>query len=94
MHAPPIALPFKKSRAKKIYEVLCTMCPVEEGNQKIEISDKGTFIFSYRGTPIVEYDFKNRRWNKIDAGKYEDTPSTQSQRKAIYEAIEEFEALL
>lgn len=93
-YTPVYPYPFRKSRARKMYEVLSTLLPLEEGNHKITLSKDGIMTFSYRGTPIVRYDFKNSKCEDIDAGKYENTESTKAQRRAIYEAIEEFESYM
>lgn len=80
-----------KKRARKMLEVLLTLRPFEEGNHRIELKD-GKFIFSYRGTPIVAYDLRTKERVELHAGVYEDTMSTQAQRKVIFEAIDQFES--
>lgn len=84
---------FKKARARRMYEVYLTGNPFEQGNHRIEIQD-GKVIFHYRGTPIMAYDLRERTREKLNAGAFEETPSTRNQRKQIHEAIDEFELQL
>ncbi len=79
-----------KSRSRAMYEVLTSGKPYEKGNLKIDF-DGNTFTFYFRSDrPFLIYDMQMRRWEKVDCGEYENTASLRQQRKALYEAIEEF----
>src|SRR5690606_20494230 len=80
----------KKSRARAMYKVLASGQPYEKGNLKIDF-DGNTFTFYFRSDrPFLIYDMQMRRWEKVDCGEFENTASLHQQRKAMYEAIEEF----
>lgn len=86
-------LRFRRIRARRMYEVLTTLRPFEQGNHRIELRD-GRFIFYYRGTPIMAYHMHTGERIKLDAGEFETTNSTRAQRKAIHEALDEFEEVM
>lgn len=85
--------PFQKTRTLMMRQALYELSPVVKGNHRIEFTD-GIFRFYYRGTPLMEYELRTRMKRKLNAGKFEGLPSTRAQRRAIYEAIMDFEQML
>jgi hypothetical protein len=89
----PTTKQFTKSRVLMMKQALYELQPVIKGNHLIELID-GTFKFYYRDTLLMEYSLNTGLRNKVNAGKFEGLPSTRAQRKAIYEAIVDFEQWL
>lgn len=84
---------FRKSRVLMMEQALTELRPVIKGNQRIDFSN-GLFTFYYRDTALMEYELATKALRKLNAGKFEGLPSTRSQRRAIYEAIQDFEKML
>jgi hypothetical protein len=61
------------------------------GNHMVEYTTffGGTVEFSYRNTPICCMFLDDMKVTTINAGEFENTPSTINQRKTIQKAVEE-----
>jgi hypothetical protein len=78
-------------RKKKTKAMITAMVHgmAEDGNHFITCYG-GDFHFYYRGTLIYKWDADENKGAPVNAGEYEDTPSTRNQRKEIEKAIENF----
>lgn len=84
----------KTVRAKMIAELASksdNYGTIVKGNLQMRRQDT-RIIFLYRSTPIALYDLKTGTYLPIDADRFEHTPATRSQRKALKQAIKEFRA--
>jgi hypothetical protein len=84
----------RKSRSRLMVDAL--QDKVTKGNQEVRMGGN-FFVFAYRGTDILKWVWDTTEGDGIsdmDAGQYEETPSTHNQRKMAREAIEEFRSVV